>query len=167
MWSHVVHECPRTPLTGEEVGGHKKHPTHLQDGKLRGTNLSVKTDKPIAGQKYYNPDTLAHLISCSNKSMVIIKGIKTTVIINMGLRSEHLWRDCAQNFGWLFFLWGLLHLEMTRGISITYKGYVEAILSIPNLPHYNEYLLLLLISDNKYGERVPVWQGTFVMTMEE
>ena len=55
---------------------------------------------------------------------------------------------------------------------ILYKGYVEAILTIPGLPWYNEDVLFLVIPDHKYGERVPVQIGTqvidhLVMTMTE
>ena len=44
-------------------------------------------------------------------------------------------------------------------IAIPYKGYIEANLIIPGLPQYNEDMLFLVISDNKYGEMVPVQIG--------
>ena len=51
-----------------------------------------------------------------------------------------------------------------RGISILYKGYVEANLIISDLLQYNEDLLFfLVISDHKYGDRVPVQIGTQVI----
>ena len=46
---------------------------------------------------------------------------------------------------------------------IPYKGFVEANLIIPGLPQYNEDVLFLVVSDNKYGERVPVQLGTLVI----
>ena len=58
---------------------------------------------------------------------------------------------------------GLLYLEGTCGIPIPYKEYVEASLSIPDLPQYNEGVLLLVIPHHKYGERVPVQIGTQVV----
>ena len=45
-------------------------------------------------------------------------------------------------------------LEGTGGITMLYKGYIEAKLLIPGLPQYNEDVLFLVISDNKYGEMV-------------
>ena len=33
---------------------------------------------------------------------------------------------------------GELHLEEKRGVTMPYKGYVEANLTVPDLPHYNE-----------------------------
>ena len=55
-------------------------------------------------------------------------------------------------------LGSLLHLKGTAGTCIVklYKGYADANLIIPGWPWYNEDMLFLVISDNKYGERVPV-----------
>ena len=64
----------------------------------------------------------------------------------------------------------MLHLE---GIGVTlYKGYIEANLTISNLPWYNENVLILIIPDHKYRERVPLQIGTqiidhLVLTMTE
>ena len=35
---------------------------------------------------------------------------------------------------------------------IPYKGYIEAKLTIPDLPQYNEDVLFLVVLDHKYGE---------------
>ena len=48
-------------------------------------------------------------------------------------------------------------------ISVPYEGYVGANLTIPDLPWYNEDVLFLVISDHKYGKRVPVQIGTQVI----
>ena len=55
---------------------------------------------------------------------------------------------------------------------ILYKGYVEAYLTMQDLPQFNEDMLYLLISDHKYGERVPVQIGAqvidhLILTMTE
>ena len=57
----------------------------------------------------------------------------------------------------------LLHLEGMGGILIPYQGYVEANLTIPDLPHYNEDVLFLVVANHKYGDRVPVQIGTQVI----
>ena len=41
-------------------------------------------------------------------------------------------------------------------ISLPYKGCVKANTLIPDLPQYNEDVVLLVILDNKHGERVPI-----------
>ena len=58
---------------------------------------------------------------------------------------------------------GLLCLKGTGGIAIPYKGYIEANLIISGLAWYNEAVLFLVISDNKYGYRVPVQLGTLII----
>ena len=58
---------------------------------------------------------------------------------------------------------GLLHLKGTEGIVIPFKGYIEAKLTVPGLPQYNEDMLFLVAPDHKYGEGVPVSIGTQVI----
>ena len=50
------------------------------------------------------------------------------------------------------FIGDMLHLKGTGGILMLYKGYMEASLTIPDSPQYNEDPLCLVISDNKFGE---------------
>ena len=49
-----------------------------------------------------------------------------------------------------------------QGISIPYRGYIDANLIIPGLPWYNEDVLFLVILDHKYVEGVPVQLGNLV-----
>ena len=53
--------------------------------------------------------------------------------------------------------------QRTGGITIPYKGYVKASLTIPGLPQFNEDMFILVILDHKYGERVPAQIGTQVI----
>ena len=46
---------------------------------------------------------------------------------------------------------------------ISYKGYIEASLTIPDLAQYTKDVSFLVISDHKYRERVPVQIGTQVI----
>ena len=56
-----------------------------------------------------------------------------------------------------------MHSRGWGDISIPYKGYVEANLTIPDLPYYNEDVLFLVLANHKYGDRVPVQIGTQVI----
>ena len=56
-----------------------------------------------------------------------------------------------------------MHLKGTGDIPIPHKGYVEANITIPCLPRYNEDVLLLVVLHHNYGERVPVQIGTQVI----
>ena len=57
----------------------------------------------------------------------------------------------------------MLHLKGIGGIFILYKGYVEANLTIPDLPQYNEDVLFLIVANHKYGDKVLVQTGTQVI----
>ena len=50
----------------------------------------------------------------------------------------------------------MLCLEVTWGILIPYKEYMEANLIILGLPWYTEDVLFLIVLDHEYGEWVPV-----------
>ena len=41
-----------------------------------------------------------------------------------------------------------------------YKGYVEALLEIPQVENFEEPSLFVVISDSEYGKQVPVQIGT-------
>ena len=58
---------------------------------------------------------------------------------------------------------GVLHLEGMGGISVPYKGYVEANLTIPDLSCYNEDVLFLVVANHRCGDRVLVQIGTQVI----
>ena len=50
-----------------------------------------------------------------------------------------------------------------RGGAIPYKGYAEANLTIPDLSHYNEDVLFLVVANDMYGDRVHVQIDTQVI----
>ena len=58
---------------------------------------------------------------------------------------------------------GFVASQGDGGIPIPYKGYIEAILPIPDFTQYNEDVIFLVIPDHKYWERVPVQIGTQVI----
>ena len=50
----------------------------------------------------------------------------------------------------------LLNLEGTGGGEVPYSGYVEANLKIPSMPNFSRDILLLVVPNSRYGEKVPV-----------
>ena len=44
----------------------------------------------------------------------------------------------------------LLQIEGMGG-KVPYKGYVETLLEIPEIPDFKEYILMLVIEDSEYG----------------
>ena len=54
----------------------------------------------------------------------------------------------------------LLRIEGMGGGKVPYQGYVETLLEIPEIPEFKEQVLMLIIENSKYGERVPIQLGT-------
>ena len=50
-----------------------------------------------------------------------------------------------------------------QGHYNTYQGYVEANVTILDLPHYQEDVLFLVVANHKYGDAGPVQIGTQVI----
>ena len=59
----------------------------------------------------------------------------------------------------------LLRIEGTGGGKGPYKGYVEVLLEVPGVKNLNEYVLMLVIENSEYGEKVPVQIGTLHIDM--
>ena len=59
----------------------------------------------------------------------------------------------------------LLNLEGTGGGEVPYSGYVEANLKIPSMPNFSRDILLLVVPNSRYGEKVPVALGTLAIDM--
>ena len=59
----------------------------------------------------------------------------------------------------------LLSIEGTGGGRVPYKGYVETLLEIPEVSNLKEYVLILVIEDSEYGNRVPIQLGTLHIDM--
>ena len=59
----------------------------------------------------------------------------------------------------------LLRIEGTGEGKVPYKGYVEVLLEVPGVKNLSEYILMLVIEDSEYGERVPIQLGTLHIDM--
>ena len=130
--------------------------------------MPVNTNKLATESRYYSPDALVDLLGCANETRVVVEGVEMTALVKTGSQISGLTEGfCTERGLWILplrNLWkGVLHLEGKGGISIPYKGYVEANLTIPDLPHYNEDVLFLVVANDKYGDRVPVQIGTQVI----
>ena len=122
----------------------------------------------MAESGYYGPDPLVCLLGHVQEIRLVVEGVETTVLVDTGSQISALTEGFCTEKGLKILplrnlLRGILCLEGRRGISIPYKGYVEANLIIPDLPHYNEDVLFLVIANHKYGDGVPVQLGTQVI----
>ena len=59
----------------------------------------------------------------------------------------------------------ILDLEVTGGGDVPYEGYVELNLDIPEVAKFKEDVLMLVVKDSPYGEKVPVAIGTLHIDM--
>ena len=51
-------------------------------------------------------------------------------------------------------------MERGGGIAISYIGYVEINLQIPEIRNYNEDVLMMVMNDSRYGDKIPFAIGT-------
>ena len=56
-------------------------------------------------------------------------------------------------------------MEGAGGVNVPYMGYVEASLQIPEVKSFSEDCLFLVVSDHRYGNRVPLTIGTLHIDM--
>ena len=54
----------------------------------------------------------------------------------------------------------ILYIEPMGGGLVAYQGYVEVNLKIPGVSALNEDVLMLVVNDSAYSERVPIALGT-------
>ena len=59
----------------------------------------------------------------------------------------------------------MLDLEATGGLQVPYLGYVEMWMKIPEVKTYDRDVLMLVVLDSPYCERVPITLGNLHMNM--
>ena len=127
--------------------------------------MLVHTKKLVTESRYHNPDLLVWLLGHANEATVVVEMMS---LVDIGSQISSLTEAFCTEMRLKIHLLrnlirGVLHLKGMGGISIPYKGYVEANLTIPDLPQCNEGVLFIVVLDHKYGERVTVQIGTQVI----
>ena len=118
-------------------------------------------------ERYYNPDPLFRLISESNETDIQIDGNKMTTLIDSGVQISAITKGMAKKMKLkVQKLQKLLRIEGTGGGKVPYKGYVEVLLEVPGVKNLSEYILMLVIEDSEYGERVRIQIGTLHIDKE-
>ena len=59
----------------------------------------------------------------------------------------------------------MLEIEGTGGGKVPYHGYVECRLNLPQIEKFDHDVLMLVIDDSQYGNRVPIQIGTLHIDM--
>ena len=106
------------------------------------------------------------LIGATNEADLRIDGHLTTALIDSGAQISAMTEKFAKKLRLkVHKLQQLLSIEGTGGSNIPYKGYVEVLLQIPQMPEFKEYILMLVVQDSEYGNRVPLQIGTLHIDM--
>ena len=116
--------------------------------------------------KFHNPDPLVRLIGEPNETYANVEGIKTKVLLDSGAQLSSITSTRARELGLeIKQLHTILDLEASGGGDVPYEGYVELNLDIPEVAKFKEDILMLVVQDSTYGERVPVAIGTLHIDM--
>ena len=151
------------PVSGkhqlEEV--ERGHPSSGQQG---GPNHLIIKQGSIS--KFHNPDPLVRLIGEPNETYANVEGIKTKVLLDSGAQLSSITSTRARELGLeIKQLQTILDLEASGGGDVPYEGYVELNLDILEVAKFKEDVLMLVVQESAYGERVPVAIGTLHIGM--
>ena len=143
-------------------GGSSKKGVHKGNKVGQGEYTKIMN---TAGQdiesRYYNPDPLFRLIGESNKAVVQLDGNKLPALVDSGVHVSTMTQKLAKQMKLkVHKLNKLLQIEGMGGGRVPYQGYVETLLEIPEIPEFKEKVLMLVIENSEYGERVPIQLGT-------
>ena len=132
--------------------GNKDHP------RKRST---VKQDEIALKELYHNPDPLVRLIGEANETDIIIENERVKGLIDSGAQVSSISDTFASKLGLkIKQLDTLLDLEPTGGGQVPYNGYVELRMWVPNVRAFDLDVLMLVIPESEYSQRVPITIGT-------
>ena len=111
---------------------------------------------------YLNPDPLVRLIGRANESeILVVDDTKCLALIDSGPHLSTITIIFAQQLGLeIHHLKKILKLEATGAGDIPYIGCVEANLKILEIKEFNKDVLMLVIEDSPYAQRIPIQLGT-------
>ena len=117
-------------------------------------------------EQFHNPDPLVRLIGDTNETMVILENERIRALVDSGAQISTISYNQAKHLGLkIFGMQTLLELEGSGGVEVPYMGYVEAHLRIPKIQAFDMNVLLLVVPDSRYTEKVPVSLGTLHIDM--
>ena len=115
---------------------------------------------------YYNPDPMVQLIGEANESTIWVDNYLVKALIDSGAQVSTMTKSLSRMMGLrLHKLTKLLTVEGTGGGTVPYHGYVEVELMLPEVKDFKECVLMLVIDDSEYGQRVPIQLGTLHIDM--
>ena len=108
------------------------------------------------------------LIGRVNEANIFICKIQVMALINTGAQVSTITQDFCEKYGYdMHPLKEMLHLEGMGGFSIHYWGHIEAIIRIPLIKDYEQYVpMLVLKSLSPFSSWVPVKLDNKIMVEE-
>ena len=101
------------------------------------------------------------MIGKRNESLIIVDGEEYPGLLDSGAQMSTITIIQAKTMGLqIQSLESMLDIEGGGGITIPYIGYVEVNLQIPEIKNYKEDVLMMVMNDSRYGDRVPFAIGT-------
>ena len=104
---------------------------------------------------------MARLIGEANETKIKIDGLECLALVDSGAQLSTITGDFAKRLRLpIHPLHKMIRVKATGGGDIPYLGYVEVNLKINDLWKFNEDVLMLVIKDSTYAQRVPIQLGT-------
>ena len=114
----------------------------------------------------HNPCPLFRLVGEVNETTVIIQGQEARALIDSGSQLS------AISLAWvkkldlkLLQLWSILQIVGSGGLVLSYLGYVETCLRIPEIKAFDNDSFLLIVPDNAHTRHTPITLGTLHIDM--
>ena len=115
---------------------------------------------------YYNPDPMVRLIGEATEPTIRVDNYLVKALIDSGAQVSTMTKSLSRMMGLkVHKLTKLLTVEGTGGGTVPYHGYVEVELMLPEVKDFKECILMLVIDDSEYGQRVPIQLGTLHIDM--
>ena len=114
--------------------------------------------------RYINPDPVARLIGPTNEAKINLDGREVTALLDTGSQVNTISFGYVRKQRWKIEPLGShIHLTGAGGATIPYIGLVAAHLSVRDGVGVDTDIVMLVLPDNPYNERVPVTLGTPVL----
>ena len=111
--------------------------------------------------QFYNPDALCRLLGRTNETIILLDDHRIPALIDSGAQISTITVPLVKQLGLeVQDLKARLALEGSGGIGIPYHGYVEVNFKVPEIPYFQEDILLLVIGSADFYPKTPVQIGT-------
>ena len=114
---------------------------------------------------YHNPDPLFRLVGEVNESIVTVEGQEARALLDSGSQLSAISLAWVKKLNLKPQLQSILQIEGSGGLDVSYLGYVETCLRIPEIKALDNDVLLLIVSDNAHTQHTPITLGTLHIDM--